>query len=81
MAYDSARSQVVLFGGGQKPLFNDAWSWNGARWTELAEQSPPSARFSASMIYDTGTSSLVLFGGSRSYSGHPDYADTWLGTP
>jgi len=34
MAYDEARSRVVLFGGdGESGRLSDTWEWNGRRWT------------------------------------------------
>jgi hypothetical protein len=29
MAYDTAASHTVLFGGGGKILFSDTWTWGG----------------------------------------------------
>jgi hypothetical protein len=34
MAYDQARSRVVLYGGdGESGLLGDTWEWDGRRWT------------------------------------------------
>jgi hypothetical protein len=65
MAYDSASSSVVLFGG-----FNtisrlaDTWTWDGTTWTQQTPATSPPARYSASMAYDSASGSVVLFGGT-----------------
>ena len=83
MAYDSATSQLILFGGfNNSGLLNDTWAWNGKAWAQVADASDlgctstcvasPSARGYATMAYDPATSQLVLFGGRS-----PERADTW----
>ena len=52
MAYDEARRQVVLFGGGNPGgRFGDTWTWDGAAWTQAASAGP-SARADLAMAYD-----------------------------
>lgn len=36
MAYDAARSKIVLHGGsdGQK-ILDDTWEWDGKHWTQI----------------------------------------------
>jgi uncharacterized protein (TIGR03437 family) len=82
MAYDSAHSQVVLFGGDDGNLdsfhggaFNDTWVWDGANWTEQAPQHSPPARYAFAMVYDSAHSQVVLFAGELS-NGPLD--DTWV---
>jgi len=43
MAFDTARHQVVLFGGVKAAGLNDTGAWNGEVWTQL-EDIGPSAR-------------------------------------
>jgi hypothetical protein len=75
MAYDSARGQVVLFGGydGTNPP-GDTWTWDGNDWTERTPAHAPSPRQQVGMTYDTVHSRVVLFGGLDN-SGF--LGDTW----
>src|SRR5206468_1539165 len=70
MAYDSAREQVVLFGGTASTNnngtldVNDLWIWDGASWSMGG--TPPSALVARShhtMAYDTARGRVVLTGG------------------
>jgi len=73
MVYDPASGKLILFGGlfgdhdGSNRL-NDTWQYNPATstWKNLAPagQLPP-ARGYASMVYDTATGKVILFGGVR----------------
>jgi len=67
MAYDSDRGVVLLFGGrsplGQKPLYNDFWSWNGSSWTLIKTSLSPEARSDCGLAYDSIRGKLVLHGG------------------
>jgi hypothetical protein len=76
MAYDSARSVAVLFGGideAGNPL-NDTWEWDGTNWTQLSFVVSPPARFVHSMTFDSDRNVVVLFGGLNldTY-----FTDTW----
>ena len=65
LAYDKARSKVMLFGGGTwDPYYDDTWSWNGTSWTAIAPAKKPSMRQSARLVYDPTRSLLILFGGA-----------------
>lgn len=75
LAYDSATSQLVLFGGAGANGFNDdTWSWNGTNWTEEETSPNPTAREGASMAFDPATSQLILFGG---WNGSSLLSTTW----
>ena len=65
MAYDSATSQLLLFGGSNASgvAQNDTWSWTGTAWAQLFPATSPPARGSATLAYDAATSQMVLFGG------------------
>jgi len=82
MAYDMARGNAVLFGGG--PVTNeilalsDTWVWDGAGWTQKTPATPPPARTYAAMAYDAALSKVILFGGSG--QGRLGDAWTWDGT-
>src|SRR5262245_30631845 len=66
MAYDTARHEVVLFGGGGPGGFNfgDTWTWDGATWARATPAMSPLARTSTAMAYDAARDRVVLFGGS-----------------
>jgi RHS repeat-associated protein len=77
MAYDTATGLTYLFGGytgsGQGYL-NDTWKWDGTTWTKLSPTTSPTARLDVAMAYDAATSTVVLFGGSKSTTYN---AETW----
>jgi uncharacterized protein (TIGR03437 family) len=74
MAYDSARGQVVLFGGlNSIGISGDTWVWDGLNWTKKSPQHSPSARSTHAMAYDSAHGQIVLFGG---YDGKVR-SDTW----
>ncbi|HMD49733.1 MAG TPA: hypothetical protein VKG79_11570, partial [Bryobacteraceae bacterium] len=80
MAYDSARSQIVLFGGstGTAPL-SDTWIWDGSNWTQKLLVPVPSPRSSPAMAYDPIHGQTVLFGGNTANVGAPpSLNDTWI---
>lgn len=70
MAYDSARSRLVLFGGdrdtGVNPVLGDTWAWDGTAWTKLAGPGP-GATSGTAMAYDSARDRMVLLRGN----------DTW----
>lgn len=72
MAYDSARSRIVLFGGSS---VTDTWEWDGAEWN-LRATTGPSARFATAMAFDSVRARCVLFGGGGS-NGESPQGDTW----
>lgn len=78
MAYDSAHSQVVLFGGFGGPnqtTLGDTWVWDGTNWTLKFSQLSPPPRSNSAMAYDAAHGQIVLFGGSGESN---DLADTWV---
>ena len=85
IAYDANLREMILFGGislvkgGGYTFLNDTWAWNGANWTELSPLNSPPSRAGASLIFDSSTGNLVLFGGLKQTGGLPGaYNDTWL---
>jgi uncharacterized protein (TIGR03437 family) len=75
MAYDSAHSQVVLFGGRFSGVSNDIWVWDGSNWAEKSPQNRPPARAGHAMVYDSAHGQVVLFGGIG--SDNQILSDTW----
>ncbi|MBN2359098.1 MAG: hypothetical protein JXR83_06565, partial [Deltaproteobacteria bacterium] len=75
MAFDSAQSRVVLFGGSNwSETLQDTWIWDGHTWTEVTPATPPTARTGCAMAYDSTRRRIVLFGGY--VLGNPAQ-DTW----
>ena len=68
MAYDAARQQVVLFGGGQ------TWIWDGTNWTQKSLALHPPAFFNQRMAYDAARQQLVLVGGTDGFA----VRETWV---
>lgn len=74
MAFDAARGETVLFGGGTS-FRNDTWTYDGSTWTQESPSTVPPVRFGAAMVYDAARQVVVLFGGFVP-SGQ-DAADVW----
>jgi hypothetical protein len=70
MAYDSARQEVVLFGGYLGGNLGDTWIWNGLFWRQRTV-SGPSARNAHAMSFDRNRQKTVLFAGG------PGSQETW----
>lgn len=74
MAHDSARSQLILYGGTNgSSVFSDTWALRGATWVPLGLPAPGPRR-SAFMANDPVRGRVVLFGG---WNGSTDMGDTW----
>jgi hypothetical protein len=79
MAYDEARSEIILHGGYYFTNKNDTWRWNGSVWTLVSTSGP--ARYVFGMTYDSARSRLVLHGGTTCCD-EVEYTQTyvWNGT-
>lgn len=64
MAYDEARGQVVLFGGGTLSRVDDTWVWDGTNWTQKTPPHKPPALSDHRMTYDSDRGVVILIGGS-----------------
>lgn len=76
LAYDSARAQVVVFGGvTDAPASNDTWVWDGHGWAKKSSATDPPKLEGAAVADDPEHNVVVLFGGDDVgfY-----YAETWL---
>ncbi len=85
LAYDSALSEFVLFGGvtgcgsGATGVDgNETWTYANGTWTNLTGSLPtaPSARYGMAAAYDAAIGAIVAFGGAGPYGG--TYSDTWI---
>jgi hypothetical protein len=83
VAFDTARSRLVVFGGivagGERngtPL-PGTWDWDGHAWTIAADSAAgPSPRAGHAMTYDATNHRILLFGG-RAIPGNAPLCDTW----
>jgi hypothetical protein len=79
MAYDAARGEMVLFGGGGEDfeMLGDTWTWDGSTWTQ-ASTTGPSPRFPSAIAYDVAREKVLLFSGHFvSGNEYVDYDDFW----
>ncbi len=77
MAYDRARSRVVLFGGMSLELVQDTWEWDGRDWTEVTSAMVPPSRVMHTVAYDLARERTVLFGGVYDWPAGDSLRDTW----
>src|SRR5262245_32628150 len=67
MAFDLARSRVVLFGGGDFDVtLNDTWEWDGSTWRQIPTAVAPTPRVDMAMTADLFRGGVLVHGGSRS---------------
>lgn len=76
VAYDFARSQILVFGGQDvaKAQLGDTWTWDGSKWTQHSVAVAPSPRRWHGMGYCFNTQRVILFGG---FDGTNILDDTW----
>lgn len=83
-AYDPKTNSLIVFGGNNcsTGYFNDVWVLNNANgeggtpaWTLLTTSgTPPAARESGSVIYDSASNVLTMYGGD---AGGSPFGDVW----
>lgn len=83
--YVAGTNQIIILGGFncKSTYYNDVWVLSNANdmsaqpsWTKLSPTGPgPTARESASAIYDPSTNSLIVYGGD---AGGPPFGDIWI---
>ena len=62
MVYDSARQQVVLFGGtNDQGSLNDTWTWDGKNWAEQHPRTSPPQQCCDAAAFDSDKGVVVLF--------------------
>jgi hypothetical protein len=79
LAYDTARSRAVLFGGAgvAGPFIQpraDTWEYDGSAWVPIPTVVAPPARSGHALAYDAARDRTVLFAGENSGQ---LFADTW----
>jgi hypothetical protein len=65
MAFDSARSESVLFGGFNGAYMNDTWVLGPTGWTQRTPATSPPARADHAMAFDPVRQRTVLLGGTN----------------
>ena len=76
LAFDSARAQVVLFGGiAGSVVLNDTWVFDGSNWTQESPQTSPPGGDHYAMAYDAARRQIVLFGSATLIN---PVSDTWV---
>jgi N-acetylneuraminic acid mutarotase len=82
MVYDPSTGQVIMFGGSdENGFFNDTWTYDPVAnaWRNLNPSGPlPPPRSAQSMVYDSATGRVIMFGGTKDKS---DLNDTWAYDP
>ncbi len=78
MVLDTARDQLVVFGGGRwnSVAIGETWTLDLASntWTRRTPAQSPAARYNHTMAWDEARQRVVLFGGRTSTQ---SFADTW----
>lgn len=86
LSYDTARSELVVFGGWDfdlpnRPAQSDTWRWNSPTntWTQASPESSPPARARFRMLYHPNRGTHVLFGGTGDtwFTENPTFSDVW----
>lgn len=80
MVYDSARQEIVLFGGckGSSVEFDDTWIWDGITWQQKNPATNPDTKVEHAMAYDSIRQRVVMQGGSDKWDdGYWEDDQTW----
>jgi len=76
--YDAPRDRMIVFGGNDGVVRNDAWALSlgdTAAWTQLGPSgAPPVARAEHTAIADPATDRMIIFAG---YDGGANLGDVW----
>jgi pimeloyl-ACP methyl ester carboxylesterase len=80
MTYDSARGELVLFGGisAGSVVHDDTWVWNGSDWTQQNPATRPAAQYFAALAFDAPRAQAVLIGGVDQFG--EAVTGTWVWT-
>ncbi|MHA2265936.1 MAG: Kelch repeat-containing protein, partial [Candidatus Thorarchaeota archaeon] len=82
MAYDTESDIVIIYGGWNEPEpfeLGDTWSYdyNTNKFVNMAPVSAPPVREVASMVYDSQSDRIVMFGGLEDFETSLMRSDTW----
>ena len=76
IAYDPKEQKVLMFGETVQGGDPQTWAWDGAQWSQLSPSTEPPPRQQASMVFDSRTGTVVLFGGIAG-ANNQELADMW----
>lgn len=79
LAYDQNRKRVVLYGGGEEPVRDELWEFDGHRWIKVSVRSNPGKRLRHNLIYDPDLKMVLLHGGLQSNDLPADITWGWDG--
>ncbi len=75
LAFDTARNEIVMFGGYDLGYLADTWTFNGTTWTQKTPANSPPARSTHATAFDAARGNTVVFGGFNPTLGR--LSDTW----
>jgi N-acetylneuraminic acid mutarotase len=82
MVYHSLADKIILFGGtsDSSSSFGDTWAYDLSTntWTSMNPSTSPTARFQHSMVYDSKSDKVILFGGRDEETYSKVLDDTWV---
>ncbi|MBW3563507.1 MAG: hypothetical protein KY459_02155 [Acidobacteria bacterium] len=85
--FDPNSGRIILFGGIGRPddnasfrRYEDQWSFNGTRWTEMNPPTKPSQRYGAMTVWDPMTQRILLYGGKSADEEYLGDLWAWDGT-
>jgi hypothetical protein len=83
MAYDVARSRMVLFGGWTGAGYpNDTWEFDGVNWQQVFPAASPPGMSRHRMTYDVARGEVLLYSGQNPAAGLWRYdGATWRAAP
>ena len=63
LAYDEARSRIVLYGGANATTtLQDTWEWDGTNWTQRAPTANPPGAYGHDVTFDRARQLTIAFG-------------------
>ena len=77
MAYDTANSKWVVFGGmNEYNYLPETWTFDGTTWTQVHTATVPAGRVGAQMCYDSQSGTVLMYGGISGGTNYPSN-ETW----
>ncbi len=75
LAFDTARNEIVMFGGYDNTFLGDTWTFDSSAWTQKTPANSPPARSTHATAFDAARGNTVVFGGFNPTLGR--LSDTW----
>lgn len=87
MFYDPNQQKVFLYAGIGRPddesrieRYQDMWSFDGRKWTEILDVTLPPTRYGAAAAYDPTRNRVIMFGGKNAEEQYLNEQWEWTGT-